>query len=1365
MNPLAAYLPQDRRRALVGHSAIPERASGGVLFADISGFTPLAEALTRALGARRGAEEITRQLNLIYDALMTQIDAFGGSVIGFAGDALTCWFGDAENMAVQDAISAAFAMQDAMGQFSNPPLPDNSFTALGLKISIAYGTTVRFLVGNPSERVMDILAGAPVTRTAHGEQLAKRGEVLIDENCARLLAELVEIGEWRANEAGERFAFITRLRKFSPRTEIETGLEWNDEELRPWVLPSVFEQQRAGAQIFFTELRPVVAVFVQFFGIDLEGDTAAPSKFDRFIRRVQEIVTRYEGTLLEVIVGDKGNYLYVAFGAPLEHDDDPRRALHTAQALLHLPDEFDFLAPLQIGISQGSMRVGAYGATTRRTYGAQGDEVNLAARLMTHASPGELLVSQRIQKNIAEEFDLEPLAPIRLKGKAEPLLAFLVKGTRSGELHYQPAQSGLPMLGRAGELAFLVAKLTRVREGYGEIVGITADAGMGKSRLIAELVRHARRDSIRVLGGECASYATNTPYFVWTSIWREFFEVDPAAPPRRQRRALESAIREYASTRTDALPLLEPLLHLALPENDFARALEPRDRKAALEATLLECLRANAHEEHADGGAFLVVLDDAQWLDPASRDLLELFAQNIADVPVMFVLAYRPQDDTRRVLPRPDALAHFSELVLNELDNVSAEGLLHAKILQLAPENSSAISSALSVRLIAHAQGNPFYLEELINFLNDRGFNLRDRAALDAIDLPNSLHRLVLSRIDQLNHHQKQTLQVASIIGRWFRFQQLLEYYPELGAPDIVLQDLHELERLDLTPIDQSGPDLAYLFKHIVTQQVTYDSLPFATRAVLHEQYARYLETRDATPNVDLLAYHFGHSTNRNQARKYARLAGQAAAARFANPEAIAYFTRALELTGDDAPAERFDLLCAREQVYDVRGEREPQYADLQAIETLAQELNDPQAQALATLRLGWYAEHTGEYANAITHAQNAFAILESLPDDPLRADALILWGQALWHQAQYPEAYSQTARAFAYAQTQNDTHRQAFAMSRLGIIAHRLGEHAEAKRFHQQSLELAQAQHDRRLECLALNNLGLIARELDDFARANDLYVHALRVAREIGDRSTESIILANLTDNYHSRGEYDLAQQYAHETLTVARAARNRQRERIALTTLGQTYWMMGDYERARECTERALIIARETGDRFGEELALGNLAEITLDTGDVTAAFTLAERALTIANDISDREGQAFVLSTLGFASLHTGKSEDARAHFVPASELWGENALTPEALKSRAGLAESYTALGDTEHAQQTVETLLALISKTDPDSVPIAVFLTAHLILDAAHDPRAAPLLNTARESLQRRAAKISDPAMRKSLLDNVRAHALLMRMV
>lgn len=1378
MSALPPYLAQDRRRALARNESLPDRADGAVLFADISGFTPLTEAFTRSLGARRGAEELTRQLNAVYDALIVEIENFDGSVINFAGDAALCWFAEnsaGEPRAALRATACAFALQRAMQQFSAVPLPDNLTVPIAIKIAIAYGAVRRFVVGDPNIRVLDVIAGAPVTRSGIAEHLTQRGEIALDEPTVQALGAQIEIQAWRnATDTDARFAIARALLSRVPPTPPAAFPPLADSQVKPWLFDAVYKRLAAKGEIFLTELRPVVALFGRFQGIDFETDETADEKLNLFISRVQQILDRYGGALLELTIGDKGSYFYAAFGAPQIHEDDARRAVFAARELFPLCVELGFLEPLQVGISQGVMRVGAYGGRTRRIYGAQGDEVNLAARLMTEAKPGTLLVSGHIQKNVANEFDLEPLPPIHLKGKAEPLPPFLVVGVRETRVkQLQEAYYTLPMIGREAELALILTKIELARRGQGQIIALSAPAGVGKSRMTAEIIRLMRRRRETSYGGECQSFGVNIPYLVWGPILRAFFGIDTNLPTRRQIRALENEIAALAPRRFEALPLLSALVDLPIPENDFTRALEPEFRKTVLHALLRDCFSAAADEARAQGQALLFVLEDIHWIDPASLELLQELAAGIEKLPIVILLNYRPSETDAHFLPQLDTLAFFTRLALNELTDAQGADLIRAKLAQHAPESGQATPPALIERVNAQAQGNPFYIEQLLDYIHDRDLDFRNPQQASAFELPNTLHRLVLTRLERLSQAQRLALKAASVIGRWFSFAHLCGYFPALGSPEQTRAELTLTLRSDLIALDHPDPDLTYVFKHVVTHQVAYEALTFATRAQLHEAYAQFLERHNEPERtLDLLAYHYDRSKNKAKRLEYLTRAGQAAAARFANTEAVNYLTRALALTTDAQRAERFKLLDARARVFEVQGARDAQRADLDALERLAQELDDPFKYLSVLLEQGWLAERLAEHETARALIRR---VQEGLTQRALGADArahleievLLLEGAVLWQQGAAAAARPIMARALAHANARADDAEQARARGFLAQVLNELGEYDAAQTNYEQLLEYARARQDKRREWSALTTLGLIATERGDFDLGLAHYAASLDIVRAIGDRQGEGLVLSNIAQAQLEQGAYDRALELGLQARAIANAINDRRGVCRIELNLGETYRLLGQYDNAEAHTADAQRRANELEDWLYQVGAMVNHAAIQLDRQAFARAQASAVECVARARAIHHRALTGFAYNLLAQTQLALDKLGAAQESCTQALASWQTLESSPYRLQTHACLAEIARRQNDFARAQNECAAIFEFLqAHPNRQGAPsaLAALLACYQVARARHDANASALLDKAYAQLQARAEKISDAALRQCFLENVPTNAEITRL-
>ncbi|MGH2522430.1 MAG: response regulator [Anaerolineales bacterium] len=446
----AIYVPMDRRQALARGEALPDRTQGAALFADISGFTPLTEALAHELGFQRGAEELTRQLNQVYSVLIDEVHRCGGSVINFSGDAIICWFDQDEGLR---ATACALAMQAAMQAFATLTTPAGASIALAIKVAVAAGPVRRFLVGDPRLLQVDVLAGHTLDELAAAEHQAQRGEVVVSAVIAAGLGDRLAVSEWRN---GERFAVVRALAgnvAASPWSDLAPEAI-SEEQARPCLLPAVFEKVRSGKSDLLSELRPAAALFLHFGGLDYDHDDQVGAKLDAFVHWVERVVDRYDGALLQLIVGDKGSYLYVAFGVPVAHYDDAARAVAAAQELCSLPAALSFISGVQIGVTYGQVRAGAYGSPNQRAYGAIGDKTNLAARLMQVATGG-ILCDEEIYQATQAQWNYEPLTPVTVKGKTQSVAVYRVAGKRLS------AEAGpASLVGRAAERALLIDRLS-----------------------------------------------------------------------------------------------------------------------------------------------------------------------------------------------------------------------------------------------------------------------------------------------------------------------------------------------------------------------------------------------------------------------------------------------------------------------------------------------------------------------------------------------------------------------------------------------------------------------------------------------------------------------------------------------------------------------------------------------------------------------------------------------------------------------------------------------------------------------------------------------------------------------------------------
>jgi predicted ATPase/class 3 adenylate cyclase len=1194
----SAYIPMDRRQALAQGKDLPSRVQGAALFADISGFTPLAEGLVRDLGSQRGAEELTHYLNLIYDALIAELHRFGGSVIYFSGDAITCWLSDDTGLR---GVACALSMQQVMRLFTNLRTPSGKSVSIAVKAAVIIGEVSRYVVGNPDVQLIDVLAGETLNQLALTEHQAEKGEVVIDKITAESLDNQVHISVWRHDQAsGQDFAVVdalTGMVRAAPWTPLSPE-SLSDDTIRPWLLPPVHERLQSGGGEFLAELRPTVALFLRFSGIDYDHDPEAQVKLDTFTQAVQTILTNYQSTLLQLSMGDKGSLLYAAFGAPVAHEDDTVRAMSAALELRQLAQTLDFITGIQIGISQGRTRTGAYGGSMRRTYGVLGDEVNLAARLMQTAVPGQILVSEAAQETVANDFLWESLPSVRVKGKTDEINLFNLLGPKKQQtIRLQEPHYALPMVGRQSELALIEEKIELALQGKGQVIGVYAEAGMGKSRLVAEAIRIATSKALNGYGGECQSYGMNTSYLVWHRIWQGFFGLNPDWSVGEQVQAIEEQLAQINPSLVGRLPLIGTVINSSIPDNDLTQSFDAKLRKTSLEGLLVECLRTRAQKE-----SILLVLEDCHWFDPLSLELLEAITRAIADRPIAIMLAARQPELTELQSVQFNQLNYYTEMMLADFTPEEAESLVDMKLTQLFGQKDE-VPPVLLDRIISGAGGNPFYIEELLNFLQDRKIAPDDVRALEALDLPDSLHSLILSRIDQLTENQKSTIKVASVVGRLFKAMMLWGAYPQLGRAENVKIDLDTLSRLDLTPLDTPEPELAYLFKNIITQEVAYNSMPYATRAMLHDMVGGFIE-REYRENldqfVDLLAHHYEHSENEAKKREYLLKAGETAQADYNNATAINYYEKVLSLL---RPNERIQVLLRLGNVLELVGRWDEASETYREAMQLAEQQGNRRDKAWAQTATAELLRKQGQYAEASEWLQKARYTFEEIANKSGVGQVLKQAGTVASQQGDHELATSLYEQALLTHRQLGNNSELANIFSNLGIVARSQGNQSAANYLHNESLALRRQIGDRRAIAVSLNNLGNLALDGHDFAQARRYLEEALAIQREVGDKAYIANFLNNLGNVARDQGDFGAAFGLYSESLAI----NHELGEKWALAYVLEDIGVMAAMQNKPERALRLVCIAAELREEIGAPLSAAEEAKLDRLIGPANQALS--------------------------------------------------------------------------------------------------------------------------------------------------------------
>lgn len=1147
------------------------RFAATVLFADVSGFTAMSEALGQHGNA--GTEELSRILNDYFEPMIDLIHAYGGTIGQFGGDALTVLFREdatEPDAAPRRAVQCALDMQARMADYQAIRTQAGTFR-LAMKAGLAVGQVFSTTVGDDDLGRKVLLGGRVLEWASRAENRAEAGQVVIHNQL------LMHTGDIHMVPVDDDYTLVERLVIKPPMQPLE--LPPDDPALDRFTHSLVAGRLRAGQERFINEHRKVTTMFVRFDGFDFDADPRVGEKVERYFVAVLDVVGQYDGYLDKIEVGDKGAKFLVLFGAPVAHEDDQMRALRCALDLRALPG-----AIVHIGLNTGFVYAGLVGSATRREYTVIGDAVNLAARLMQAARPQQIICPTRCHD---ETFAWDELVPVTVKGKREAIPIFAMKGLQQqGARGLRAVGYALPMVGRQEELDAVQARLETVLAGQGQIVGITGEAGIGKTRLANEVIRLALESGLEAFGGEFESYGANTAYLGWHHLWRGFFGVDPERELAVNMRRLQTQVALIDSSFVNRVPLLSMALNVPLPDNHITAALDAELRKTSLEALLVACVRHRAEDR-----PLLLMLEDCQWLDPLSYDLLETLARNIIDVPVLLVLLYRPP-----TLERLAEFPHFVELALREFQPDEAQRLIDLKLHDVPAD--------LRQRIIERAQGNPFYIDEMLNLLQDETVDV----------LPDSLRALITSRIDRLVDDQRIMLKVASVVGRLFRADWIWHIYPDAGSPERVQEQLKRLSTQDF--LASLEPELEYLFKHILTREVAYETLTMATRASLHQQLAVFIETNyDSDQYVDLLAYHYSHSENVEKQREYLRRAGDAAQAAYANEAAIDYFQRLLELVEDES-----DILLKLGRVWQTVGrwqEAEDAFRRVLATGTTAA------LKAESRNGIGRLYAYQGKFDEALETLREAEAAFQSLRDRAGLGRTLGNMGNVFLFQGQSDEALGYYEQALDHSMGAEDGRNISIVTGNMGIAYGMQGDFGRSLTFFERQLKTEEERGDQQGIAIAVGNIGVTHESMQDYKQALDCYRQQLEIAHEIGDQRVFSMAVGNMGTLYCKQGAYARALDCHVKQLEIATELGDRRAISLALAGIGNAYKGRGRLTEAEAAYAQAIDLARALNISYELCEMLYQQAALRLSMGRSAEALGAATEALAVAEDVGHGE----------------------------------------------------------------------------------------------------------------------------------------------
>ena len=1209
-------------------------------FVDISGFTALSERLARH--GRIGAEELTEVLNHVFSQMLGIAYAKGGALLKFGGDALLLAFTREDHPTL--AAQAAVAMRAALRAARTLP---TSVGRVNLKMSVGVhcSTFDLFRVGSSHQELL--IAGPSATATTRMEQSAEASEIVVSrETAARLPrgAAGAEKGEgrllkWRQVVDGGPGPIAARD---VPTAVIETAI------------PAAL-RTRLADHFGASEHRLATVGFVKFQGvddlIDQKGPEATADALQRVVSAIQEAADGESVTFLGSDIDANGGKIILVAGVPGTQEDDEGRLLRAAHAIVNRP----LPLPVRIGVNRGYVFAGDIGTEYRRTFTIMGDAVNLAARLMAAASPGEVFTTAGVLEHSRTAFESDALEPLKVKGKAEPVQAYRIgawKGPKSASI------GTLPFRGRQGEMSSLVQRFATASAGQGQVVSIEGDRGAGKSRLTTELIASVDAPAVLLLQGE--AYGAAVPYLPLRAPFRSLAGLN-GDDAREASRRFEAWVRQADPDLLPFLPFLALIADVQVEPTPESQAVAEEFVTGRIADVVVGALDAACRTP------MLILMDDAHWFDNTTSEICRRLAMAARERPWLVCVTRRP-DEAGFSPEQPDV-----RLRLGALDDAAARELVEAgtEAIPLRPHERDG--------LVARAGGNPLFLEELLRIVRSTQLE----------SLPDSLDAVAMHQIDSLPPQPRRMLLLASVLGRSFDRDLLSELLPseELESGSDPLAGLEEHLIAD-------RPN-RLRFRHAVLQEAAYETLPFRTRLAMHCRVGEVIEAGESrmTEAAPLLSLHFFAAHEWARTWRYAKLAADTAKVEHAPGEAVAHLERAVtaarHLTGAVTDAERASVLTDLGTARELLGEYEAAEDAFRRADSVSS--LDPLRRAeLADRRAYIRSEYLGRPSAAIRQLRSAQARLSALElsgTDEYWIRALISAREAdvRARQGRFADGLEYSKRAAQDAERGNNTRALALALAVQDHCLVLTGRSAEAKNF-ARVLELYQSLGDHVRVAVTLSNVAAAAYYNSQWELAATRFQEASEAFTKAGDLVHASFAELNLGDIRLNQGRWEEAAAILFSARRTLEACGYQMMAALAAMALGRARVFLGDVDTGFALLLSASSALDEVGSPMERLEVQARLAEALIFSGRHEEAKVAFEKARDLERASTDTPLSSLVDRIELSLAIATGETSSVMSSLDPALERARQTGADYEVLMMRALAQQAGSGDGDEETAR-------------------------------------------------------------------------------
>jgi class 3 adenylate cyclase/tetratricopeptide (TPR) repeat protein len=990
---------------------------------------------------------------------------------------------------------------------------------------------------------------------------------------------------------------------------------------------------------------------------------------DGCFKILMDEIHKYEGTINQFT----GDGVMALFGAPVAHEDHAQRACHAALCLQGAMGEYgDKLKndpgiefKMRVGLNSGPVVVGSIGDDLRMDYTAIGDTTNLAARMESMARPGTVVVTPYTHKLARDYFDFRPLGKVQVKGKEEAQEVYeLMKASEIETRIEAAAAKGLTrFVGRTKEAEALKEAFEKAQSGSGQVVGVVGEAGVGKSRLLLELRNMLPMGEYTYLEGRCIHYGGSMAYLPILGILRSYLDIKEGDQEAVIRKKMEEKILQLDENLKSTFPPFQEILSLKVEDEAYLK-VEPQEKRMRT----FEAIRNLLVRESQDRSLVLAV-EDLHWIDRSSEEFLEYLIGWLANTHILLILLYRPE-----YTHQWGSKSYYSKIGLDQLSTKTSAELVQSILegAQIVPE--------LRELILNRAAGNPLFMEEFTHSLLENGsIEKKDNQYVLSrgfveIQVPETVQGIIAARMDRLEDTLKRVMQVASVIGREFAFRILQTI---TGMREELKSHLLNLQGLEFVSEKQLFPELEYIFKHALTQEVAYDSLLHKRRKEIHEKIGRAIE--DLYPErleeyYELLAYHYTRSDDTEKALEYLDLANQKAAKVTAMEEALTYFDEAMKLLDTLPETEKYQkrrisLLVNQWLVFFLLL-KYPEYYDLLTrYEPMAVGLGNPGLLGAFYFGMAGSEYWLGNFDPAIQKATKAVDLCEAVGNFEGAGFAYLGMQWSYLYKGDYDKAIALKEDTLGMTEKQFNLRVYMWAFSAVSFAHTCLGRWDEAVREGQEALRIAEEYSDNSAISFAALVISAVYTSKGDLARGREYAELSIHKAPTPADKIWP---LGWLAISLIKAGELHRGIEILSDVLPKYRAVCYRMGELDSLLWLGEGYYLAGEYDKAKKTLEELLDLAERCRMKFYHAGAHSLLGEIALKTNPAQAARHF-EKSIATYQEIKAENELAKAYAGLGKFHKQEGDIPKAKEYLTNALEIFERLGTLIEPDKVREELA--------------------------------------------------------------------------------------------